>query len=120
MRYDGPTLTRSHAAAITGEIAERLLELGEVQGEARTQKWLLRLATLFGSECPRAGWVYLRIQTGDLGELTASHSEHGEQMARSKQAEHKETDEALRVITRHYPELGKAINELRHICPAQP
>lgn len=103
---------RSDAASIIGEIAVRLVELSFVMGEAKSQRWLLKLGTLFGSECPRAGWVYLRLCTGDLSEITASHAEHGALIHRSKQGEHKEHREALRVIARHFPELAEAITEL--------
>lgn len=105
---------RSEVAAIMGETAERLIEFAEIAGEAKAQRWILRLACLFNTECPRSAWVYLRLCTGDLDELTASHADNGEQMARSKQGEHKEHKEAMRVIKRHYPELAKAIDELEN------
>lgn len=107
-------LERSEAAAIVGEISERLIEFAECGGESKAQRWLLRVGALFGSECPRAGWVYLRLCTGDLSELTASHAEHGALIHRSKQGEHKEHKEALRVIARHFPELAEAIRELEN------
>lgn len=94
------------------EINKLFVEMSEIKGERITKKLILRIATLFQTECPRAGWVYLRLATGDLSEVTASHAEHGAIVDRSKQAEHKEHAEALRVIARHYPELATAINEL--------
>lgn len=103
---------RTQGALIIGETAERLIEFAEIAGEAKAQKWILRLACLFQTECPRSAWVYLRLCTGDLSELTASHAEHGAILHRSKQGEHKEHTEALRVIKRHYPELAQAITEL--------
>ena len=105
---------RSESGAIVAEIAERLIEFAEASGEAKAQRWILRLACLFNTECPRSAWVYLRLCTGDLSELTASHAEHGAVLHRSKQGEHKEHKEALRVIKRHYPELASAINELEN------
>jgi hypothetical protein len=106
---------RSQAAAITGEILERLLELAEVSGESTVQRWIMRLATLFGNpDCPRAAWVYIRLGTGNLSELTASHETHGAAVHRSKQGEHKEHVKALRVIKLHFPELAHAISELEN------
>ena len=118
-------IDRSEQAAIIAETAERLIELAEMGGESRAQKWVLRLACLFQSECPRSAWVYLRLCTGDLSEVTASHAEHGAIIHRSKQGEHKEHKESLRVIARHFPELAEAIKELEAIkekveCPELP
>jgi hypothetical protein len=113
-------IERSEAAAIIGETAERLLEFAEIAGEGKAQRWILRLACLFQSECPRSAWLYLRLSTGDLSELTASHATHGETMHRSKQAEHKEHKEALRVIAKNYPELADAIRELENKCQESP
>ncbi len=105
---------RSYAAALTGEIAERMLELCKVQGEARTQRWLLRMAAMAGdSRCPRALWHYMRIVTGNLTELTDSHATLGAQLARSKQAEHKEHKHALAVVEFHFPELARVLKELK-------
>ncbi len=106
------TSDRTEAAAIIGEIAERMIELSEAIGEPKSQRWIMRLACLFGSEVPRSAWVYLRLCTGDLSEITASHADHGAILHRSKQGEHKEHAAALRVIARHYPELRDAIVEL--------
>lgn len=103
---------RSEAAAITGEVAERLLELAEILGEAKAQRWVLRVAGLFGTDCPRSAWVYLRLATGDLSEITASHEQHAALLARTKQGEHKEHKKALLTIARHFPELARAIQEL--------
>ncbi len=112
---------RSEAASIVGEISERLIELAEVTGEARTQRWVMRLAALCGSpECPRAGWVYLRLCTGNLDELTASHADHAAGMARSKQGEHQEHAHAMRVIGLHFPELAHAIAELEQRKKTKP
>lgn len=94
------------------EISDLFVEMEEEIGEKLVKKLILRLATLFQSECPRAAWIYLRLCTGDLSELTASHAEHGAILHRSKQGEQKEHTEALRVIKRHYPELAQAITEL--------
>lgn len=106
---------RSEAASIVAEIAERLIELAECAGEPVAQRWVMRLATLFGNpECPRSAWVYLRLCTGDFSELVASHADHGATLHRSKQGEHKEHAHALRVIKLHFPELAQAITELEN------
>lgn len=111
-----PTVAdRTEAASIIGEIAERLIELAECSGEAFAQRWIMRLATLYGNpECPRSGWVYVRLCTGDMSELVASHADHGAILHRSKQGEHKEHVQALRVIKLHFPELAQAITELEN------
>jgi hypothetical protein len=97
-----------------GEIAERVLELAEVQGEARTQRWLLRMGAMASDpQCPRALWHYLRFATGDLSALTDSHAKLGALLARSKQAEHKEHRIALTVIARHFPEVARVLQELK-------
>lgn len=110
-----PTVTeRSPSGVLMGEIAERLLELCETQGEARTQRWLLRMGAMAGDpQCPRALWHYLRFATGDLSALTDSHAKLGAQLARSKQAEHKEHHLAHAVIARHFPEVARVLKELK-------
>lgn len=112
---DKPNTTeRSPAGVLMGEIAERMLELCEAQGEARTQRWLLRMAAMTGDpQCPRALWHYLRFATGDLNALTDSHAKLGALLARSKQAEHKEHRLALTVIARHFPEVARVLQELK-------
>jgi hypothetical protein len=105
---------RTQSGILMGEIAERVLELCDAQGEARTQRWLLRMAAMASDpQCPRALWHYLRFATGDLSALTDSHAMLGAQMARSKQAEHKEHRHALEVIARHFPEVARVLRELK-------
>lgn len=57
-------------------------------------------------------WLYVRISTGDLGQLTASYSELGRQRNRTKQAQQQETERAMRVIAKHKPQLAKHMSEL--------
>ena len=116
---------RNESAKIFGEICVRYLELAKESGELKTQKLHLRISALFGPDCPRAAWVFFRLCTGDLSEITASHSEHGSIISRSKQAEHKEHQKALEVIALHFPELADAIKDLEAIkqkveCPESP
>jgi hypothetical protein len=66
-------------------------------------------------ESTEALWLYLRLSTGDLSQVTTSFSELGKKRRRSKQAEQQETERALKVITRHFPELAGAINELKKL-----
>lgn len=105
---------RSPSGILMGEIAERILELCEAQGEARTQRWILRMGAMAGDpQCPRALWHYLRFATGDLSALTDSHAKLGALLARSKQAEHKEHRHALEVVARHFPEVARVLKELK-------
>jgi hypothetical protein len=60
-------------------------------------------------------WLYLRLSTGDLGQITTSFTELGRKRNRTKQAEQQETERALAVIARHFPELAGAINDLKKI-----
>jgi hypothetical protein len=78
--------------------------------------WIMSLATIASDdESTEAVWLYLRISTGDLGELTASYSELGKKRNRTKQAQQQETERAMRVIARHKPQLAKHLGELlRH------
>lgn len=106
---------RSEEALIIGEICERITELAEMSSStrARTAKWLMRVAALFADrESTDAGWLYLRLSTGDLSQLTSSFSEMGGARHRTKQAEQQEQERALKVIARHFPELQSAIVEL--------
>jgi hypothetical protein len=120
MRLPEVVFERTDEAALLGEIAQRLIEAAEIGGEARIQKWILRMACLFSTECPRSAWVYLRLCTGDLSAVTASHATIGAALHRSKQGEHKEHKQALRVIARHFPELAVAIAELERKTPIAP
>lgn len=107
-------LTRSTEAVLVGEIAERLVEWGEAMGRDRPALWLMRLATLAqDKESTDALLLYLRLCTGDLGQLTASFSELGAARHRSKQGEQQEEERALRVMARHFPEVRRVIEELR-------
>ena len=112
------TPERSERAGIVGEICERLQEWSELDSRSRVHSWLCRLATLGGdAESTEALWMYLRISTGDLSQVSASFSELGATHHRSKQAEQQETERALRVIQRHFPELAHELQELtRHFA----
>lgn len=104
---------RSEEAVLVGEIAERLLEWREVSGQHKPARWLMRLATLASDRESTDAWLlYLRLSTGDVGQITKSFSEQGAERARTKQAEQQEQERCLRVIGRHYPELRSAIDVL--------
>ena len=104
---------RSESIAILGEVSERLIEWAEHEGRHRVSSWLMRVSTLASDpESVDAVWLYLRLSTGDLSQLTASFSELGEARHRTKQAQAQEHSRALKVIARHFPELREAIDGL--------
>lgn len=114
MDFAQPELTRSAEAVLVGEICERFVEWSEDCGRRRVHSWLSRVATLAcDPESTEAVWLFLRLSTGDLSELTASFSELGADHHRSKQAQQQETERAMRVILRHFPELAKQIDLLK-------
>lgn len=116
MDFAQPELTRSDEAVIVGEICERLIEWSDDKGRRRVYSWLSRVATLAGDpESTEALWLFLRIHTGDLSEITASFSELGAIHHRSKQAQQQETERAMRVIIRHFPEVAKQLESLKHL-----
>jgi hypothetical protein len=104
--------TEEHA--IICEICERLVEWSEITTREHVRSWLSRIATMAGdSECPNAVWLYLRLSTGDLSQLTASFAELGSARHMSKQAEQQESERAMRVIVRQLPHLADAMRELQ-------
>lgn len=114
-KQPNPPAPRTARGVLICEISERLLEWAEMESRQKVYCWLTRLATLAGDrEATDAIWLYLRLSTGDLGQLTASFSELGAARHRTKQAQAQETDRALRVIARHFPELADEINALTH------
>lgn len=112
--YEGQE--RSLRSQLVGEICERLIEWSEVENREKVKLWIMSLATIASDdESTEAVWLYLRISTGDLGQLTASYSELGRQRNRTKQAQQQETERAMRVIAKHKPQLAKHLAELlRH------
>jgi hypothetical protein len=112
--YSDSKIERSDSAAIVAEIAERVIELSERFGEAKAQKWVLKLADMFRGQCPEAGWLYLRVCTGDMSQIKASHSQSAIKKHCSKQYDHKQHAEALRVIKLNFPALAEAIKELEN------
>lgn len=115
--WETPT-DRSERATLVGEISERLIEWRQIDGPKRVHSWLSRLATLGGdAESKDALWLYLRMSTGDLSQLTASFTELGAQSHCTKQAKQQEHERALRVIARHFPELARELQQLtRHFA----
>lgn len=109
------TVARSVEAVLVGEIAERLIEWRDECGQHRPATWLMRLSSLAADQEATDAWVlYLRLSTGDLGQITKSFSEQGAERARTKQAEQQEQERCLRVIGRHFPELRRCIEEMLH------
>lgn len=104
---------RSPGALLVGEIAERLIEWSEAEGRERAARWLMRVATLVSDQESTDAWLlYLRLSTGDLGQITTSFRVLGEARHRTKQGEQQEQERSLRVIARHFPELRVAIDEM--------
>lgn len=109
-------MERPKRAELVGEISERLVEWSEVEGRRRVHRWITQVARMGGDpESTEAMWLYLRLSTGDLGQITTSFTELGRKRNRTKQAEQQETERALAVIARHFPELAGAINDLKKI-----
>ena len=117
------TLERSEEAVLMGEIAERLVEWADLRGRDRPARWLMRVSALAADRDSLLAWqTYMRLASGDAGQLTASFSQMGAARAASKQAEQQEQERALRVIARHFPELRAAVDELlrKGNVPTQP
>ena len=109
-------MERPKRAELVGEISERLVEWSEVEGRRRVHRWITQVARMGGDpESTEAMWLYLRLSTGDLGQITTSFTELGRKRNRTKQAEQQETERALAVIARHFSELAGAINDLKKI-----
>jgi len=107
---------RSKRAELMGEICERLIEWAELESRETVHRWITRIATLSGDpESREAVWLYLRIGTGDLSQLTASFSELGAQHTMTKQAQQQEDERARRVIGRHFPEVHRALADLAKV-----
>lgn len=107
-------LERSTEAAIAGEIASRFIELKELSSAYRATMLISKMHALAQIH-PEALWVVMSLLTGDLTQITRSYSDMGKDHARSKQGEEQARSRALDAIHRHFPELAKAVIELRHI-----
>ena len=111
----------SERSKLVAEICERLIEWSEMENREIVRHWIVRLATMcVDPESVEAPWLYMRISTGDLGELTRSFASRGATHNRTKQGEQQETERALAVIARHFPPLAKAISELMNHCARDP
>jgi len=109
-------MERPKRAELVGEIAERLVEWSELEGRRRVHQWITHVARMGRDpESTEAMWLYLRLTTGDLGQITSSFAELSRKRNGTQQAEQQETERALAVIARHFPELAGAINDLKKI-----
>jgi hypothetical protein len=107
---------RPERAKVVGEICERLIEWSELEGRRKVHRWINQVGVMgCDPESTEAMWLYLRLSTGDVGQITTSFTELGRKRNRTKQAEQQETERALAVIARHFPELAGAINDLKKI-----
>ena len=109
-----PPPVTSDQARLVAEVAERLIEWSDMACRERVLRWVQRVAGL-GRDCPPAMWIYLRLQTGDMSELTRSYRELGIDRCESKQAVQQELERVMAVLTAHYPEMADAVQELRRI-----
>lgn len=108
----------THEAKIYGEIAGRLIELHDGQSQfaspmGRTpMMWLMRAAKL-AQDSPPAFWMYLRLQSGDTSDLSATYAELGAKTYRARTTVAIELAKTCALLAQHYPELAKTVNVLR-------
>lgn len=107
-------LERSEEAAIVGEMARRLLDIRETSSAHRATSLIAKLHALCLIN-PEAFWMVVSLLTGDLSEITRSYEELGAERGRSKQGQQQAIERVLFALNRHFPELAKAVIELRHI-----
>lgn len=111
-----------HASApeferLVAEVCARLVEMWELN-HARTFKWLRRVLAIsqlqgeVGYGEPALYW-YLLLQSGDYAAITDSLTAMGARNNRTKQAVQQEMERATDDLVRLYPELAKAMHELR-------
>ena len=105
---------RSEEAALVAEIASRFMELKQVTSAHRASTLISKMHAL-SLVHPEALWLVMSLLTGDLSEVTRSYSDMGKEHARTKQAEEQSRARALDGINQHFPQLAKAVIELRHI-----
>lgn len=105
---------RSEEAAIAGEIARRFLDLKEATSAHRAAMLISKMHALSLIH-PEALWIVMALLTGDLSEITRSYEEMGRDHGKSKQAVEQERSRAMIAINRHFPDLAKALIQLRHI-----
>jgi hypothetical protein len=98
-------------AALCGEIALRLIELGEVASKAQATAWLVQLVQI-AKVSPGALWLYLSWQTGDTAAISRSFQMLGEDSSLPKQAVHQSTVKAMEKLREVCPELAKAMGDL--------
>lgn len=108
------SIERTEESAITGEVAAHLIDLATHSSKTKVIQWIIKLSNIAKEE-PAAFWILINIWSGDLHELTRSYAEQGKRDSRSKQACQQEMERALRVIHRLYPEVAKAIQDMRCI-----
>ncbi len=107
-------LDRSKEAAILAEIAVRLVEHSELTSIWRTKAFLRKLycLTQLDRECVM---VFLHIMTGDLSAIVRSYEEEAKQRGLDKQAIQQQVERVIASLLKHFPELAKALVQLRHI-----
>jgi hypothetical protein len=112
MADNSKEMERGELAAITGEIAVRLIEMAEVSNPQKVMQWVQKLSAVSKAD-HKAFWMLIRIWSGDMSELTMSYSQQGAKETRSKQACQQEMERILRVLDETYPGAAESIKELR-------
>lgn len=109
-------LERSEEAKIAGEIARHLIDYSEATSKPRTTHFIRKLNAL-ASIKPEGEvfWVVCAMLTGDLSEITKSYQEIGKSMGKSKQGHQQRLEMITLALEIHFPELAKAVIELRHL-----
>lgn len=95
-------------------ICERLLEWKERESAHRATTFISKLHALMLIN-PAAFWLVCRLMTGDLSEITRSYAEIGKENGRTKQAVQQEIERVISHVGIHFPQLAKALIDLRHI-----
>lgn len=107
-------IERSEEACVWAEICVRLIEHSERTSIHRTKAIIRKLycLTQMDREC---FMVFLNLMTGDLTALTRSYEEEAKKHALDKQAVQQRIERVIASLTLHFPEVARAVVELRHI-----
>ena len=108
--YDEAEQAPDTAAKIIAEVANRLIEWGELESRTRVTHWLGTLMALHKQD-PHAMWLYLNWQTGDTARIAASFEERGRESALPRQAVQQSTARAFDAIRAIMPDLAQAMRE---------
>jgi hypothetical protein len=96
------------------EISARLIEWRDATGGAQSRKvsqWLSTVVALYRAD-PRAMWLYLSWQTGNMQEIARSFEDKGTAAALPRQAVQQATAQAMVAIAKVSPELAASMREI--------